>query len=64
MAAKLDSQLAAVEKQLAAGRGSAACGGLAESRDTVAHLVGKDLTADQAATLDAHSARIGAVIGC
>jgi hypothetical protein len=36
LASKLDGQLADVEKQLAAGRTSAACGGIGEFRTTPA----------------------------
>lgn len=64
VASKLDSELGAAEKQLAAARIDAACSVLVEFRDSVSRLAGKDLTTDQAAMLDADAQRIGAVIGC
>ena len=64
LASKLDGQLADVEKQLAAGRTSAACGGIGEFRTTVSQQAGKGLTLEQAAALDADAARIAAVARC
>ena len=64
LATKLDGQLADIEKQLATGRTSAACGGIGEFRITVSQQAGKGLTREQAAELDADAARIAAVIGC
>ena len=64
LAARLDGQLADVGKQLAAGRLSAACGGIVEFRTTVSQQAGKGLTTDQAAALDTAAARIAAAAGC
>jgi hypothetical protein len=64
LAAKLDGEVADIEKQFAAARVQAVCGGLADFRARVSHQADKGLTSEQAAALDADAQRIGAVVGC
>jgi hypothetical protein len=64
LAAKLDGELADVEKQIDDDKSNAACGGLADLATDASKQAGKKLTADQAGRLTADAARVGAVIGC